>query len=468
MSLMAISPLDGRYASRVEALSPYFSEWALIRYRFQVEIAWLVMLSERREFPHVRRMSITEKQCLQEWVATFDVQQAQRVKETEAAIRHDVKAVEYYLKERLLRTSLADLREWVHFCCTSEDINNLAYALMLQEGTQHGWLPLAQRLVHVVATLAETHRDLPMLTRTHGQPASPSTVGKELAVFVYRWQRQLQHLARATYLGKCNGAVGSYNAHAIAYPNAPWEEITRAFVENLGLTWNPLTTQIEAHDFMAELFHIVLRFQTITLNFVRDMWYYISLGYFRQAVSNQEVGSSTMPHKVNPIDFENAEANLGLSNTLLQHLATTLPISRLQRDLTDSSTLRNIGSAFGFAVVALHSALQGLTHIAVDTEALASDLATAWEVVAEAVQTVMRKCGHAQPYEQLKALTRGRTVSREALHVFIHSLDLPEDDKARLLLLTPATYTGRASQLVRYIYPGVMDSQVSRRTVLPP
>jgi adenylosuccinate lyase len=448
---MAISPLDGRYAARVAALSQYFSEWALIRSRFRVEVAWLMMLSERREFPQVRHMSITEQQCLQDWVATFDVQQAQRVKEIEAVIRHDVKAVEYYLKERLQETSLADLREWVHFCCTSEDITNLAYALLLRDGTQHGWLPLAQRLVHAVATLAQAHGDLPMLTRTHGQPASPSTLGKELAVFVYRWQRQLQHLERATYLGKCNGAVGCYNAHTIAYPDAPWEDITRTFVENLGLTWNPLTTQIEAHDFMAELFHMLLRFQTITLNFVRDMWSYIALGYFRQAVCSQQVGSSTMPHKVNPIDFENAEANLGLSNTLLHHLATTLPISRLQRDLTDSSTLRNIGAAFGYAVVALQAVLQGLANITVDRAALASDLATAWEVVAEAVQTVMRKCGQAQPYEQLKALTRGRTVTREALHAFIHRLDLPEDDRARLLHLTPATYTGRASQLVRYM-----------------
>lgn len=451
MSLMSVSPLDGRYAARVEALSPYFSEWALIRYRFRIEVAWLAMLSERCEFPHVRPMSAAEQQCLQDWVATFDVQQAQRVKEIEAAIRHDVKAVEYYLKERLQGTSLADLREWVHFCCTSEDITNLAYALMLKEGTQHGWLPLAQRLVDAVATLAETHRDLPMLTRTHGQSASPSTVGKELAVFVYRWQRQLQHLERATYLGKCNGAVGSYNAHTIAYPNAPWEEISRTFVEGLGLTWNPLTTQIESHDAMAELFHILLRFQSITMNFVRDMWSYIALGYFRQAVRRHEVGSSTMPHKVNPIDFENAEANLGLSHALLQHLATTLPISRLQRDLTDSSTLRNIGSAFGYAVVACHSALRGLAQVAVDEEALQVDLDTAWEVVAEAVQTVMRKWGHAQSYEQGKNLTRGRTVTREVLHAFIEGLDLPADDKARLLQLTPATYTGRARQLLCYI-----------------
>jgi adenylosuccinate lyase len=282
----------------------------LMRYRVQVEIAWLVLLSERPECPQVRSMSAVERQLLQGWVSAFDVQQAQRVKTIEATIHHDVKAVEYYLKERLQETSLADMREWVHFCCTSEDISNLAYGLMLQEGLGAGWMPLAQGLVHEVAALAETHREVPMLTRTHGQPASPSTLGKELAVFVYRWQRQLQHVAQAVFLGKCNGAVGSYNAHTVAYPKAPWEEISQVFVERLGLTWNPLTTQIEPHDSIVELLHILLRFHTIALNFVRDMWLYISLGYFRQATPGHEVGSSTMPHKVNPIHFENAEANL--------------------------------------------------------------------------------------------------------------------------------------------------------------
>jgi adenylosuccinate lyase len=290
-----------------------------------------------------------------------------------------------------------------------------------------------------------------LLSHTHGQPASPSTIGKELAVFVYRWQRQLQSLAHAAFLGKCNGAVGSYNAHTVAYPEAPWEEIARHFVERFGLTWNPLSTQIESHDSMAELFHILQRFHTIAIDFARDMWSYVSLGYFRQAAHSHEVGSSTMPHKVNPIHFENAEANLGLSNALLHHLATTLPTSRLQRDLTDSSTLRNIGSAFGYAVVALHALLHGLTQVAVDPEALAADLDACWEVLAEAVQTVMRKHGCAQPYERLKALTRGHAMTREELHAFIQSLDLPEDEKSRLLRLTPATYTGLASQLVQHI-----------------
>ena len=451
MALTAISPLDGRYTAQVQSLAPYFSEEALIHYRVCIELTWLVTLSERPELPHVRPLTPPERQLLATWVTTFDNEQAQRVKAIEATIGHDVKAVEYYLKERFQDTTLEDVREWVHFCCTSEDISNLAYALMLRDGLRHGWLPLAQQLVQTVATLAREHSTTPLLTRTHGQPASPSTIGKELAVFVYRWQRQLQHLAHATYLGKCNGAVGSYNAHSVAYPEAPWEEISRHFVESLGLTWNPLTTQIEPHDYMAELFHILLLFHTITIDFARDMWSYISLGYFRQAVHSHEVGSSTMPHKVNPIHFENAEANLGLSNAMLHHLATTLPTSRLQRDLTDSSTLRNIGSAFGYAVVALHALLHGLSQVAVDPETLAADLDTCWEVLAEAVQTVMRKHGCAQPYEQLKALTRGHAITREEMHAFIRSLELPTDEKARLLQLTPATYTGRASHLVRYM-----------------
>jgi adenylosuccinate lyase len=463
MALTAISPLDGRYTAQVQSLAPYFSEVALIHYRVRVELAWLVTLSERPELPHVRPLRPPERQLLETWGTTFNSEQAQRVKAIEATIGHDVKAVEYYLKERFQDTTLEDMREWVHFCCTSEDITNLAYALMLRDGLRHGWLPLAQQLVQTVATLAREHSATPLLTRTHGQPASPSTIGKELAVFVYRWQRQLQHLAHAVYLGKCNGAVGSYNAHSVAYPEAPWEEISCHFVESLGLTWNPLTTQIEPHDYMAELFHILLRFHTITIDFARDMWSYISLGYFWQAAHNQEVGSSTMPHKVNPIHFENAEANLGLSNALLHHLATTLPTSRLQRDLTDSSTLRNIGSAFGYAVVALHALLHGLSQVAVDLAALAADLDTCWEVLAEAVQTVMRKHGCVQPYEQLKALTRGHTISRDELREFMQSLDLPEDEKARLLQLTPATYTGRASQLVQHLeaVPSCSDRPLS-------
>lgn len=451
MSLTAISPLDGRYAAQMHVLAEYFSEWALIRYRVMVEIEWLIAMSERPEISHVRALTAAETGMLRAWVSAFDVQAAQRVKEIEAVTRHDVKAAEYYVRERLQGTSLADLQEFVHFCCTSEDINNLAYGLMLREGTRHGWLPLAQRLVDAVADLARTTREVPLLTRTHGQPATPSTMGKELAVFVYRWQRQLRQLEHVEYLGKFNGAVGSYNAHAIAYPEAPWEDIARAFVERFGLTFNPLTTQIEPHDYIAELLHLLVRFNNIMINFDRDMWLYISLGYCRQKTVQQEVGSSTMPHKVNPIDFENAEANLGMSNTLLEHLAAKLPISRLQRDLSDSSALRNIGVALGHAAVALQSTMRGLAQIDVDAPAVHTDLDHAWEVLAEAVQTVMRKAGHSNSYEQMKVLTRGRDITREELRSFIQHLDLPEADKERLLTLTPATYTGLATTLVRHI-----------------
>ncbi|MSS71793.1 MAG: adenylosuccinate lyase [Candidatus Latescibacteria bacterium] len=409
------------------------------------------MMSERPEISHVRPFTELETRLLRSWATGFDEREAQRVKEIEAIARHDVKAVEYYLKERLGGTSLEGMKESVHFCCTSEDINNLAYALMLKEGIGCGWVPLAQRLVDAVTALAKATYDTPLLTRTHGQPATPSTVGKELAVFVRRWQRQLKQLERAEYLGKFNGAVGSYNAHVIAYPDAPWEDIPHAFVERLGLTFNPLTTQIEPHDFMAELFHILIRFNHITLDFDRDMWSYISLGYFRQKAAPQEVGSSTMPHKINPIDFENSEANLGVSNALLDHLAAKLPISRLQRDLSDSSALRNIGVALGHAVVSLQSTLKGLSQVEVDDKALQKDLDHAWEVLSEAVQTVMRKSGYANPYEQMKALTRGRATTQEGMRSFIQGLDLPEADKQRLLALTPATYTGLAEKLVRHI-----------------
>ena len=451
MSLESISPLDGRYANQVSGLSPYFSEAALIRYRFQVECAWLVTLSERCEFSHVRALTGDERNLIQHWIDSFGHEQAQRVKDIEARIQHDVKSVEYYLKECLRDCSMKDMCEWVHFCCTSEDISNLAYALMLKNGMSEAWLPLAREVVQAVTLLATQYRDTPIRSHTHGQPASPSTVGKELAVFVWRWQRQLHQLAQTTYLGKFNGAVGCYNAHSIAYPQAAWDEITRDFVEHIGLVWNPLTTQIESHDYMAELFHNLMRFNTITISFARDVWFYISLGYICQLVVADEVRSSTMPHKVNPIHFENAEANLGVSNALLHHLATALPVSRLQRDLTDSSTLRNIGSAFGHALIALQSIQRGLSRIAIDENALRVDLDASWALLAEAVQTVMRKHGYANPYEQLKALTRGYAITRNDIHTFIHTLDLPPDEKARLLQLTPETYTGLAAKLVNYI-----------------
>jgi adenylosuccinate lyase len=451
MTLRSISPLEGRYAGQVEGLSDYFSEWALIGYRVRVEIEWLIMMSETREITHVREFSEEETLFLRSIAAVFDEKEAGRVKKIEERTRHDVKAVEYYLRERLQETSLTDVQEAIHFCCTSEDINNLAYALMLKEGIQREWLPPAQEVVRKVADLAETLRDAAMLTRTHGQAATPSTMGKELAVFVYRWQRQLRQLGVAEYLGKLNGTVGSYDAHVVAYPHVQWEDVAKSFVERLGLVFNPLTTQIEPHDFMAEIFHILMRFNTIVLDFDRDMWSYISLGYFRQKVVKEEVGSSVMPHKVNPIDFENSEANVGISNALFDHLASKLPVSRLQRDLSDSSAQRNIGTALGHSVVGLRSALKGIARVEVEREAMRADLDDAWEVLAEAVQTVMRKAGYAQSYERMKDLTRGARITREEMEAFISGLDLPEEEKTRLLRLTPATYVGLAPRLVRHI-----------------
>ncbi len=449
--LDALSPLDGRYRTMVQDLTGYFSEGALIRFRVLVEVEWLRLLTERAEIDRVRPLTSSEEHLLDALVANFDDTQAERVKAIEKVTRHDVKAVEYYLRERLEVTSLADLREYIHFCCTSEDVNNLAYSLMLKHGIEQIWTPIARDLLDQVVNLASQTRDVAMLARTHGQAATPTTMGKELAVFVYRWQRQLAQLGQAEYLGKFNGAVGNFNAHVAAYPDAPWEEIARQFVERLGLTYNPLTTQIESHDFLAEIFHALIRFNTITLDFVRDMWTYISLGYFKQKVVGHEVGSSAMPHKVNPIDFENAEANLGISTTLLDHLATKLPVSRLQRDLSDSSALRNVGVALGHAVVALKSTQTGLTKIAVNRQVIEQDLIDAWEVLAEAIQTVMRNVGYDNPYDRLKQLTRGTTITADEIRGFIDSLDLPAADKERLRGLTPAGYIGLASELVRHV-----------------
>jgi adenylosuccinate lyase len=453
MSIRAITLLDGRYASQVGGLADYLSEWALIKYRLLVEIEWLLEMGQRPEITDMRPLTTGEAEHLKTLVEKFDDSAAGRVKEIERATNHDVKAVEYFIRERLAGTSLEDISGWIHFCCTSEDINNLSYALMLRDVLQNEWQPHANRLVSAVTALADATRDTSLLARTHGQPATPTTLGKELAVFVYRWQRQLKQLGQAEYLGKFNGAVGAYNAHAIAYPDAPWEDISKKFVERLGLTFNPLTTQIEPHDFLAEIFHSLIRFNTVTLDFDRDMWAYISLGVFRQKPVKGEIGSSTMPHKVNPINFENSEANLGVSNALLEHLSAKLPVSRLQRDLTDSSTLRNLGPAIGHSLLGLRSALRGLSQIEVDKELLRGELDNAWEVLAEAVQTVMRKHGYGDAYEQMKDLTRGHQITREDIRAFIKSLDLPDDDKHRLLSLTPAAYTGLAGRLVRHISP---------------
>jgi adenylosuccinate lyase len=416
-----------------------------------VEVEWLIEMAASPHISDLRELTPAEILALRDIHENFDDKAALRAKEIETTTRHDVKAVEYLIRELLQGTSLEDVSEWIHFCCTSEDINNLSYALMLKDALAHVWLPAAEDLVSAVAAMAEQAKAIPLLARTHGQPATPTTIGKELAVFVHRWRRQLKQIANAEYLGKFNGAVGSYNAHVIAYPNAPWEDITKQFVERLGLQHNPLTTQIETHDFLAEVFHSLTRFNTVIMDFDKDVWSYISLGVFKQIPVAGEVGSSTMPHKVNPINFENSEANMGISNSLLEHLASKLLVSRLQRDLTDSSALRNLGPAIGHSLVGLKSAMRGLRQIAVDEVMVRAELAGSWEVLAEAVQTVMRKHGIGDAYEQLKEFSRGAAIDQEGMQRFIKSLNLPEDDKSRLLALTPETYTGIASDLVRHI-----------------
>jgi adenylosuccinate lyase len=445
--LKAVSPIDGRYAALTAALGDYFSEYALIRFRVQVELEWLLALSREGAIPEVRAFTADEREFLTGIVRDFTEADAAVVKEIERTTNHDVKAVEYFIKQRLAVTSLRDVSEWVHFACTSEDINNLAHALMLKGGVTSVFLPIAERLMAGVAELAAEHAGVPMMAHTHGQPASPTTVGKELAVFVHRWKRQLGQLRAQEFLGKLNGAVGNFNAHAIAYPEAPWPEIAERFVTGLGLTYNPLTTQIESHDYMAEAFHALMRFNNILLDFDRDLWLYISLGYLKQKTVAGEVGSSTMPHKVNPIDFENSESNAGLANAMLDHLANKLPISRLQRDLSDSSAIRSMGAGIAYSAIAAQAATRGLRKLTLNADKLAADLDDTWEVLGEAVQTVMRKHGIENPYEQLKALTRGQGISRDSLRGFVSELDLPQADKDRLLGLTPGGYIGIAVAL---------------------
>lgn len=451
MSIKSLTPLEGRYGAITAPFGDYFSEWALIKYRIHVEVEWLIAMANNPVFSQIRAFTPDEVTFLRNLVNNFDDAAALRIKEIERTTNHDVKAIEYYLRETLGAMSLSDVLEFIHFSCTSEDINNLSYALMLKHGVEDVWLPKAQELVDAVTAMAKEEKDIPMLAHTHGQAASPTTVGKELAVFVYRWNRQLKQIRAQEYLGKFNGAVGNFNAHSIAYPEADWEAVSRAFVEGLGLTYNPLTTQIESHDYVAEAFHALTRFNNILLDFDRDMWLYISLSYFKQKAIAGEVGSSTMPHKVNPIDFENAEANLGLSNAILDHLANKLPVSRLQRDLSDSSAQRNIGTGIAHSHLALTYTLKGLKKTIVNKDALAADLNHAWEVLSEAVQTVMRKHGHANSYDKLKAITRGKGISEEDIKAFIESVDMPEADKKRLLALTPAQYVGIAADLIKHI-----------------
>lgn len=451
--MSALSPLDGRYGRQLEGFARGFSEAALVQARLEVEVEWLLWLAERPEIPELEPVGPELAATFRRWVTDFDEEDMGRVKAIEARTNHDVKAVEYFLKERLAELGFGSRSEFVHFGCTSEDINNLAYALMIRRGLDQAWWPLADALVAGVWELAEATAAQPMLAHTHGQPATPTTLGKELAVFVARWRRQLAAIRGVEFLGKFSGAVGTFGAHTAAYPEVDWPAVSRQFVARLGFTWSPLTTQIEPHDYLAELFHALVRFNTIVLDFCRDMWSYISLSYLRQRTVAGEVGSSTMPHKVNPIDFENAEANVGLSNALLEHLASKLMVSRLQRDLSDSSALRNVGVALGYSGLALRSAARGLQRVAPDPDAMAADLDGQWEVLAEAIQTVMRRYGLANPYERLKDLTRGATVTQEDIHRFVTGLGLPPDAESALLKLTPATYTGLAEYLVTFAGP---------------
>ena len=446
-SLHALSPLDGRYAEKTAALRPFLSEWALMKYRLRVELLWLLALSEEAGVLHVRPFTPAEKDLLTSLSADLDDCAVRRIKDIEARAKHDVKAVEYYIRERLADSSLSDVEASVHFACTSDDINNLAYAMMFRDAMRSVWQPAAEVVLEQIGSLARASAATAMLARTHGQAATPTTLGKELAVFRHRLVRQLQQVEAQEYLGKFNGATGAYNAHRIAYPDVDWRGLSRQFVCGLGLAFNPLTTQIEPHDYLAELAHALMRFNTVLLDFCRDVWTYIALGAFRQQAAAGDVGSSTMPHKVNPIDFENAEANLGISSSGLAHLAGKLPVSRLQRDLSDSSALRNYGVAIAHSYLALLSVGSGLKKLAVDHAALAADLDNAWEVLAEAIQTVLRKQGYADAYEQLKALTRGRHATQADLREFIAGLDIASDDKTRLLQLTPASYLGYAEEL---------------------
>ena len=455
--LTALSPLDGRYAAKAEALRPIFSEFGLMQRRVRVEIQWLLALAETKTIAELGALDAAARQFLLTLADGFSLQDAERIKAIEATTNHDVKAVEYFIKERIgqektkIGADLAKAKEFVHFACTSEDINNLAYALMLRDARDGVLLPVLDKVIATLRQMAHALAAQAMLSRTHGQTASPTTLGKEIANVVARLQRQRTQIAAVELTGKMNGAVGNYNAHVVAYPDVDWPAVARRFVESLGLASNPYTTQIEPHDCIAELCDAMRRCNTILIDWCRDVWGYVSLGYFKQALKPGEVGSSTMPHKVNPIDFENAEGNFGVANSLLVHFAEKLPISRWQRDLTDSTVLRALGTAFGHAQIALESLLRGLAKLNTNPERLAADLDANWEVLAEAVQTVMRRYGLPEPYEQLKALTRGQGINRESMRAFIQGLALPADAKARLLALTPATYTGLAARLAGQI-----------------
>ena len=449
MSSGAISPLDGRYAPQLEEFARAFSEEALFRQRFAVEVEWFLLLAAEPGVAELAPVSLETEAVLRNWVADFGAGDVSRIKEIERRTNHDVKAVEYLVKEKLSSIGLDDATEFVHFACTSEDINNVAHSLMLREGLDAAWLPLADALVGAVWESAEAFASLPMPSHTHGQPASPTTLGKELAVFAARWDGSLDRIRAIPLQAKFNGAVGTYAAHATAYPEVDWIALSRRFIESFGLAWNPLTTQIESHDALAEVFHGLVRFNSVLIDFCRDMWEYISRSYLLQRTVEGEVGSSTMPHKVNPIDFENAEANAGISSALLEHLATKLAVSRMQRDLSDSSALRNMGVAVAHSGLALISARRGFDKVSPAPEVMSAVLDQEWEVLAEAIQTVMRRYGLPEPYERLKALTRGQRITADDVRTFIKDLGLPSDAEARLLALSPAGYVGLAAELVK-------------------
>ena len=449
-SLTAISPVDGRYAGRVAELRELFSEYALIKHRVIVEIRWLQQLANTAAVTEVPAFSKHTLAALDELITKFSVEDAQRVKNIERTTNHDVKAVEYFLKEKTAGNSeIAKVSEFWHFACTSEDINNLSHALMLMTARNQVLLPLMDEVIQSIQHIASDNAAVPMLARTHGQPASPTTIGKEFANVVYRLARQRDQIKTVPMLGKINGAVGNYNAHSAAYPGIDWPTVAQEFVTSLGLTFNPMTIQIEPHDYMAEFFHCLVRFNNIVLDLDRDIWSYIAFGYFKQKTVAGEVGSSTMPHKVNPIDFENSEGNLGLANAVFDHLANKLPISRMQRDLTDSTVLRNLGVGLAHTLIAYHSTLKGLSKLEVNHERLLADLNDNWEVLAEPIQTVMRRYGVAEPYEKLKALTRGQRISKESLQQFIETLEIPVAEKTRLKAMTPANYIGLAVELTK-------------------
>ncbi|WP_294893103.1 adenylosuccinate lyase [uncultured Gilliamella sp.] len=448
-ALTALSPIDGRYGDKTTELRTIFSEYGLLKYRVQVEVRWLQKLAKQADILEVPTLSEQATKHLNEIVENFNEQDAIRIKTIEKTTNHDVKAVEYFLKEKVnTNEELQAINEFIHFACTSEDINNLSYALMLKTARDTVLIPYWKKLIAIITTQAKTYRDLPLLSRTHGQPATPSTIGKEFANVAYRLKRQLKQLESIEILGKINGATGNYNAHMVAYPQINWHKFSEEFVTSLGLQWNPYTTQIEPHDYIAEYFDCIARFNTIMIDFDRDVWGYIALNHFKQKTVAGEIGSSTMPHKVNPIDFENSEGNLGLANAIMSHLGSKLPISRWQRDLTDSTVLRNLGVGIGYAIIAYQSTLKGLNKLEVNQEYLLDELNRNWEVLAEPIQTVMRRYGIEKPYEKLKELTRGKRVDAQGMQQFIDSLALPEHEKARLKQLTPANYIGFAINFV--------------------